>query len=249
MNYIPVYECEVCHYHFSARMGNKTAAHKNRFCSRKHFGIYCKEHITNPVLLLNRIQFHPERLTSLANIIELDAPGELAEILATRDLFASVEFAFFSNRGDYPRLNNLAVHTAEGLPYSGKYRSKISMYSRPLADYYRLTDEQQSTFLSLFTNDWKIMQLPIAPLTPMFSPLHMAAGITATVRTTDEDLPKGGCYLFFDKPVSGVELSKGERIQLAALLLKDIDLKEERKDTEHPCLTDKVLNLTCSSKM
>ena len=212
---MPIYVCEQCKRKFR-RMGNKKAYRKFRFCSRKCMGIYFKEHVSNPMMMLNRILFHPQKLTSTANIIEPDGP-EIGWIINTREMLTSVNFAYYSSqtsRTQYPQLPSLQEW----------HNQKVNQ---------RLTTGEQKRFLNMFTPDWKL-----APVTTLaerninikfklkvesqFTHLHVEAGVTIGVNTAIEDLPRGDCYVFFDRKVSAMELSKGERIQLAALLLQGI---------------------------
>jgi|WetSurMetagenome_2_1015567.scaffolds.fasta_scaffold11738_8 hypothetical protein len=149
--------------------------------------------------------------------------GEVDRIISiirgTEELYNSAESIYYK----YPTFAN----------YRGNYDYPV--LRQPISHWYYLTDEQQENFLRLFTPDWKLLplvqaspQLPIAE--SAFKDMHTEAEVTISV-STDEATPAGDIFLLFSKPVRGIELTKGERVKLASLLLLDIN-QEDKKKTE-----------------
>lgn len=159
---------------------NKSLTRKRRgakFCSRACWKTFGLNPSVRALGTMNRVAFHPERLTNLSNIIELDS-NELAEMVSTRELLTSVNYSYYVNSNGY------------------------SLIDPPVLTDPELTNEQQSKLLKLLGIELN----------------QFDCGVMLNVRF-DSDIPLGSALLVFNKPVSVMELSKGERVQLAAKLL------------------------------
>lgn len=190
----------------------------------------------------NRCVFHPERLKDLANIIEPDGP-ELAGILAfnrgTEDLLSSLHIVYYD--------------PAAYLGHTPKFQRNCRMWhgvnhryvtwndNAELVDY--LSHDEQKTFLKTLQMqgfDLKTGQQMLPIITwaerrenllkleeekPVIQHVLCKAGVTISAVT--EECLKDRLFLFFDKSVRGLELTKGERVKLASLLLGDIEQTEK----------------------
>ena len=83
-----------------------------------------------------------------------------------------------------------------------------------------------------------LMELPllVREKAQHFQDMHTDADVMISV-STDECTPKDDIFLQFSKPVRGIELTKGERVKLASLLLTDFksfinQVKGEEKTRE-----------------
>lgn len=179
-----------------------------------HLALKCENPDCNVIMIESNRVIRDSTAKIKTDPKEVD--GIINKFMCIQELYDSSNIIYYQpGQPPYPKLTSLL--TPQQVYYKQEY----------------LTDKQQNNFLKMFALNGELLISTWEERRKNLEELELAKKLLCKIKTLadveigiddiEEGMPQGNCLLFFDRAVKAVELTKGERIQIAAYLLKDIE--------------------------